>query len=332
MSDRENLNYLFVDFSLTTSEEIGPPAEGESTQASTIMAADPREVSALRQHISSLPENSVLRRKVSAAIDEMTAAPPDTEFVRIIHDAQLPTQPRGSGDLLALAVHCLLVKKHGFVATGKEPVPGSSAVPGFAPPLRVQDISESKLAPSSWQSGGGANDDGNCVFTYRDGARRPYSMRAIRVASTLVVHFGAAPRSASASQAIDASDVSSAELDIEKYLDTDSVAATSSCWLDPGALDAAVTAALFSSGSPASSSASTAPATSKHAAPTTRSSSSSSSSSAAAAANSPASQPASRPLPRSIHPPRPMPAVAPPRFQPPVSHESPPQVAYASKS
>ena len=54
---------------------------------------------------------------------------------------------RGPGDMVAVAVHTL-IGRSGWVCTSKEVVTGAAVVPGFAPPLREQDLPAERPVPT----------------------------------------------------------------------------------------------------------------------------------------------------------------------------------------
>ena len=71
---------------------------------------------------------------------------------------------RGAGDMVAVAIHTL-IGRSGWVCTSKEVVPGAAVVPGFAPPLREQDLDPERPVPTKWTERG--STDGGTSFTYR---------------------------------------------------------------------------------------------------------------------------------------------------------------------
>ena len=212
---------------------------------------DPAEAVALRAvrtTLAGLPQDSLVCAAVSNLLDDMEGqktaaaagggAPP--EFVERLKAARMPV--RGDGDVLALTISSL-VQKAGFIAT--ERVAGKSAVPGFAPPVRVEDIDPSRPTPAAgWQSDGEV--DGNCLFSYRDSTRRPYTLRTVRVASTLVLHFGSSASVPSSSQAINTASIATVELDIGRHITMPQDSANRSeattemaQWLDSDGLESA---------------------------------------------------------------------------------------------
>ena len=84
---------------------------------------------------------------------------------------------------------------NGWVCTSKEPVPGSKSVPGFAPPMRMQDVPLSRLVPTTWQEG---PTDGNCAFTYRappgqgggSANKATVTLKSLNMDGTVVLYFG----------------------------------------------------------------------------------------------------------------------------------------------
>ena len=176
------------------------------------LSLDPLELEKLLEFISTLPNDSVLRSKLIEIVvgDEEQGR---NSYEAQIRTAQLPV--RGTGDILALAVHCE-AKKRGLITTVKKSVPGGTVVPGFAPPVHIQDLEDSKLVPDDWQSTKEGNADGSCVFSYRYKSRF-LKVRSLRVGESLVVHCGFESKTMP-SQAIDPSLVTTIELDIPKHV------------------------------------------------------------------------------------------------------------------
>jgi len=121
---------------------------------------------------------------------------------------------------LAVAVHCF-IRGGEFVAVSNDPVPGAAAVPGFAAPLRVQDVHPSQVLPSAWKT---ENDgDGSCSFTYRSPTTgNSHTLRTLRVDATLVLHFGANTSGAKPSKDVRSADIKSLELPIASYVEMSS--------------------------------------------------------------------------------------------------------------
>ena len=152
------------------------------TQALELVASLEKQIEAAQREIPAA---------ASEALQEKASAAPVTDDLLGNLQAR-GVEFRGPGDVVAVVVHTL-VRRHGWVCTSKEVVQGAANVPGFAPPMRVQDLPADKAVPSKWQEGPA---DGSTNFTYRSAEKDEKKARAFKLATllidnTVMLHFGA---------------------------------------------------------------------------------------------------------------------------------------------
>jgi hypothetical protein len=227
--------------------------------SNTLMNEEVKHAATVRAVVEALPSESFVRQQlmealkfveevVGSASEGPTEATPSSSgpaaepsanvmrFASISGAVCTEANPRGGGDYLALAVHSL-VRSSGFIATTFEAVHGAAAVPGFAAPLRLQDLPAGRACPAKWQSPDG--DDGCCNFTYRDAKRTAFSVRTVNLGGLLVVHFGPSEGGAPAAQGVRVAGPRTLELSVEKHVGLEGGRPQ---WRCPDELEAAVAA------------------------------------------------------------------------------------------
>ena len=193
-------------------------------------------------------------REVEQELRGTPAEPKQPFFVAQCAAASSELSPRGPADMIALVVHAILRKS--FVATSSEPVPGATSIPGFALPVRLQDLDPSRASPSGWQQEPGG--DGCCCFTFRDSRMQARTLRSLLVGDTLVLHFGTGGGPATA-KSVTLSGMASLELPVGAYVRAPRTAAGGAAkdagpaeWLEAAdLLEAKVVAALLPPSRPA---------------------------------------------------------------------------------
>jgi len=205
------------------------------------MNGEARHAAAVRAVLETLPSDSFVKQQMTDAlnmVDEVIgtksreptaegkeakpsaaasadASAPESNFARISSAISTEAEPRGGGDCLALAVHSL-IRSSGFIATTFEAVQGAATVPGFAAPLRLQDLPSNRNFPKNWQSLDGG--DGCCTFKYRDAKRTAYTLRTVNLGGLLAVHFGPSEGGSQEAQGVGVSGPRTIELSVEKYV------------------------------------------------------------------------------------------------------------------
>ena len=205
------------------------------------MNVEAKHAAAVRAVVETLPSDSFVRQQMTDAlntVDEVigtnsreptargaeakpsAAASTDSlasesNFARISSAISAEAEPRGGGDCLALAVHSL-IRSSGFIATTFEAVQGAATVPGFAAPLRLQDLPATRYFPKNWQSSDGG--DGCCTFKYRDAKRTAYTLRTVNLGGLLAVHFGPSEGGSQEAKGVGISGPRTLELSVEKYV------------------------------------------------------------------------------------------------------------------
>lgn len=181
------------------------------------MADMKSEVARAREFLATLPEQSTVRAALTQTLEEMNIEDNDCAPQPFLRASSTVQECRGDADLLTVAVHCL-IRENGFVAVSNEPVPGATAVAGFAAPLRIQDLQTTTVLPSSWKTEPGG--DGCCAFTYRCSTTgHTHTLKSLRMDGTLVLHFGTGATGTSAGREVRSTDVSSLDLKVADFVE-----------------------------------------------------------------------------------------------------------------